>query len=169
MKAIVKIVLFMLVLTGCDNPVSNHIKDNKEVVKQEVKQKIPDIRENKVDSPIFHIKVVPYLNDSYCIHFTNDNWETEDALYETFDLTMEEQPVDVIWQQKLFSELSGGCEGAIRFARRFKTYKMCVDNNTKTYKEAERMKQFYLLHPPPERKTAIHNDKPTCNIETNIY
>lgn len=118
-----------------------------------------------VDTPIFHIKVVAFMSDDYCIHFTNDNWKTTEDIYEMFDLTEGEQPVHVVWQTKLFNPLSGGCEGAVTFARQFKTYKLCADNNTNTFNAANRLKQYYLLNPPPERKKIA----PTCNTETNIY
>ncbi len=125
-----------------------------------------DIKNEKYNPKMFHVKVAHFYNESYCVKYTIDNWQTEKSLMEAFDLEYKDIPVS--YQEKLFQNLS--CEkaisNAVQFARGFKTYEDCLKYNTSTRKKYWALLEYRKVHPIIEK--AIIDKKEVCTKEVSV-
>lgn len=132
MKTKLLLIIAILGISGCNEAsTTSTINADKYVTKQ-----------NPVKE--FHVCVKQFGNsDKYAIYFTNDNWDTESVISDTFDLSSETMGNYVVYNPFL----TRNKHEAISLAKKLSSYNKCMDYNKKVYARYEKMKEFRNSHP----------------------
>lgn len=110
-------------------------------------------RHETTASSVFHLKVVVYPMLGYCIHFTNDNWQTMQDIRVAYGDTTD----------PFYQVYTGECDAVQQIAKSFKTYNECIDFNKEQYALFQKNLEIYNSKPHPKE------DEPKCGKEIQIY
>jgi hypothetical protein len=116
--------------------------------------------EQKITKPEFHIKV-SFWGGSECwwkVSFTNDNFQTEEDIQDTFDISSTIMGNSVCRQLDLFESETK----AVIFARKLTTYYKCRIYNDSVNSKYLRMVEYRKLHPVLKVE---YNSESSCKNE----
>lgn len=122
----------------------------------------------------YHIRVECfYMSEdqrftNYIISFTNNNWKHRDTLKHSFDISDPDiTPFNVCHQVLLFQNMYTAKDDAIFFAKKFISYKQCIDFNKLALLEYKMLIGYRKAH--PFKKKVQKLTKVACCKLTNIY
>lgn len=107
----------------------------------------------------FSVKIKSYTSHTICVHFTNDNWFTDNYIMHAFDISEIVEHFEVKHQPKLFYEI----EAAIDFAKHFSTYDKCIAYNEDILCDYNKLLEYRKANP------ILTKRKPFVPVEINIY
>jgi hypothetical protein len=115
--------------------------------------------ETKANTPVFHIKAKYWYDCKWAVAFTNDNFDSEENIMNTWDASSSIMGNNIVHQLKIFPDENS----AIAFAKKFTSWEKCRRWNDSVSRKAERLVQYRKNN--PIEKQADYNPLPSCKNE----